>query len=154
VTRVDAGDSAHPLKKKNMTVLKSILAVLAGIIFIVVTHMLTDFILESLGIFPPPPNRAAPGQRFDVPWMVATALTYRIIFQIAGGYLTAFLAPSRPVFHSVILGLIGLVMSIAAAIATIPLDWGPAWYPIGLAISSLPSVWFGGWLASRRPQTA
>jgi hypothetical protein len=137
-----------------MSILKSIVAILAGIIFIVVTHTATDFILESLGIFPPPPNRAQPGQRFDVPWMVATALTYRIIFQIAGGYLTAFLAPSRPVLHSVILGLIGLVMSTAAAVTVIPLDWGPAWYPIALAISSLPSVWFGGWLASKRLQTA
>jgi hypothetical protein len=133
-----------------MKILKSIGAILAGIIFIVVTHTATDFILESLGVFPPPPNRDAPSQRFDVPWMVSTALGYRIFFQIAGGYLTAYLAPSRPVLHSVILGLVGLVMSTAAAIAVIPLDWGPAWYPIALAVSALPSVWFGGWLASRR----
>jgi len=137
-----------------MSLLKSIGAILAGIIFIIVTHTGTDFILESVGIFPPPPNRSQPGQRFDVPWMLATALTYRIIFQIAGGYLTAYLASSRPVLHAVILGLIGLVMSTVLAIAIIPLDWGPAWYPIGLAISSLPSVWLGGWLASKRLQTA
>lgn len=133
-----------------MKILKSIGAVLAGIIFIVVTHTATDFILESLGIFPPPPNRAAPGQKFDAPWMVSTALAYRVVFQIAGGYLTAYLAPSRPVLHSVLLGLIGLIMSSGAAIAVIPLDWGPAWYPIALAASALPSVWFGGWLASKR----
>lgn len=132
-----------------MKIIKSILAILAGTVFIVITHTGTDFILESLGIFPPPPNRAAPGQRFDVTWMVALALIYRIIFQIAGGYITAKLAPSRPVLHAVILGGIGLVMSTAAAVVTIPLDWAPAWYPILLAISSLPSVWFGGWLAAR-----
>jgi len=132
-----------------MNILKSILAILAGIIFIVVTHTVTDFILESLGIFPPPPNRAA-GQRFDVTWMVVTALVYRIIFQVAGGYLTARLSPSRPMLHALILGLIGLVMSTAAAITVIPLDWGPAWYPIALALSSLPSVWFGGLLAGKR----
>lgn len=133
-----------------MKILQNIGAILAGIIFIVITHTVTDFVFESLGIFPPPPNRSAPSQRFDVPWMVATALAYRVVFQIAGGYLTAYLAPSRPVLHSAILGLIGLIMSTAAAIAVIPLDWGPAWYPIALAISALPSVWFGGWLESRR----
>jgi hypothetical protein len=133
-----------------MKILKSILAIAAGVVFIVLTHTGTDFILESLGIFPPPPNRAGPGQRFDVTWMVMTALIYRIVFQIAGGYLTALLAPSRPVLHAFILGCIGLIMSTAAAITVIPLNWGPAWYPIALAISALPSVWLGGWLAGRR----
>jgi hypothetical protein len=133
-----------------VNILKSILAVLAGAVFIYITHTGTDFILESLGIFPPPPNRAGPGQRFDVTWMVATALTYRIIFQIAGGYLTAKLAPTRPILHSLILGVIGLVLSTTAAIVVIPLNWGPAWYPIALAVSAVPSVWFGGWLASKK----
>ena len=64
--------------------------------------------------------------------------------------LTGKLAPTRPILHSFILGLIGLTMSTAAAIAVIPLDWGPAWYPIGLAVSALPSVWLGGWLATRK----
>lgn len=137
-----------------MKILKSIGAILAGILFIVVSHTLTDFVLESLGIFPPPPNRASADQRFDVPWMVATALTYRVIYQIVGGCVTAYLAPSRPILHSLVLGSIGLIISSAAAIAVIPLGWGPAWYPMALAISSLPSVWFGGWLATARMNMA
>jgi hypothetical protein len=137
-----------------MNILKSIGAILAGIIFIVITHTGTDFILESLGIFPPPPNRGAPGQRFDVTWMVAMALAYRIIFQVGGGFITAALAPSKPMVHAWILALIGLVMSIAAAITVIPLNWSPAWYPIALAISSVPSVWLGAKLQTRRDRTS
>ena len=137
-----------------MEILRSIVAVIAGIVFIIVTHTGTDFILESVGVFPARANRAAPGQRFDVTWMISTALIYRIVFQIAGGYITAVLAPSRPILHSVVLGCIGLFMSPAAAITVIPLDWGPAWYPIALAVSALPSVWLGGWLAGRRQPKA
>ncbi len=40
-----------------MNILKGILAVLGGFIFIGITHSGTDFILESLGIFPPPTVR-------------------------------------------------------------------------------------------------
>jgi hypothetical protein len=126
-----------------MNILKSILAILAGLIFIFATHTGVDFVLESLGIFPPPPNRAGPGQGFHVTWMVVTALTYRIILSVAGCYLTAWLAPSRPMLHSLILGFIGLALSTAAAIVLIPLDWGPAWYPIALAASSVPCAWLG-----------
>lgn len=37
-----------------MNILKGIGAVLAGMIFIVLSHTGTDFILEKLGIFTPP----------------------------------------------------------------------------------------------------
>jgi hypothetical protein len=127
-----------------MNILKSIGAVLAGLIFIGVTHNLVDFILESLGIFTPTTVR------FDTPWMVITATIYRTILSIVGCYLTGILAPSRPMLHAMILGFIGLVLSTAAAIATIPLDWGPAWYPIALVIVTLPCAWVGGKLAERR----
>ena len=126
-----------------MNVLKGIGAVLAGIIFIVVTHTATDFVLEKLGIFTPP------SQRFDTTWMVVTATIYRSIYTIAGGYITAALAPDPPMRYVLILGLIGLVMSTLAAIATIPMNLGPAWYPIALAVLALPCVWFGGKLKTR-----
>lgn len=121
-----------------MNILKSIGAVLAGPVFIFITHSGTDFILESLGIFTPPT------QRFDTTWMVVTALIYRAAFSVAGCYLTAWLAPSKPMLHALILGGIGLVLSTVAAIVTIPMDLGPAWCPIALAVISLPCGRLGG----------
>jgi hypothetical protein len=50
-----------------MNILKGIGAVLAGIVFIVATHTLTDLVLEKLGIFTPPE------QGFHITWMVVTA---------------------------------------------------------------------------------
>jgi len=37
-----------------MNILKGIGAIVAGIVFIVVTHTATDFVLEKFGIFTPP----------------------------------------------------------------------------------------------------
>ena len=127
-----------------MNILKSIGAVLAGLIFIGLSHNLVDFVLESLGIFTPK------SVRFDTPWMVITATIYRTILSIVGCYLTGVLAPSRPLLHAMILGAIGLVLSTASAIITIPLDLGPAWYPIALVLVTLPCAWIGGRLAERR----
>jgi hypothetical protein len=126
-----------------MNILKGIGAIVAGIIFIVVTHTATDFVLEKLGIFPPP------AQGFNVTWMVVTATVYRSIFTIGGGYLTAALAPAPRMRYVLILGLFGLVVSTLAAIATIPMKLGPSWYPIALAALALPCVWIGGKLRTR-----
>ena len=127
-----------------MNILKSTGAVFAGLIFIFVTHSGVDLILESLGIFTPPT------QRFDTTWMVVTATVYRAILSIGGCFLTGILAPARPMLHSLILGFIGLFLSTAAAIVLIPMDLGPAWYPIALAVLTVPCALIGGLLAERR----
>jgi hypothetical protein len=123
-----------------MNILKGIGAILAGMVFIVVTHTVTDFVLESLGIFTPP------SQGFHTTWMVVTATIYRCLYTVVGGYITAALAPNPPMRYVMILGIIGLVTSTLAAIATIPMNIAPAWYPIALAVTALPCVWLGGLL--------
>jgi len=35
-------------------------------------------------------------------------------------------------------------VSLAGAIAAIPLKLGPIWYPIALALTALPCAWLGG----------
>src|SRR5262249_7887128 len=72
------------------------------------------------------------------------------------GYLTAWLAPTVPMRHVVVVGFAGCIAGSAAALATIPLDLGPDWYPIALAVTAFPSVWIGGLLyqirhAQRKP---
>jgi hypothetical protein len=126
-----------------MNVLKGIGAVLAGIVFIVVTHTVTDLVLEKLGIFTPPE------QGLHITWMVVTATVYRSIFTVGGGYLTAALAPDRPMLYAVILGLFGIAASTAGAIVMIPRNLGPTWYPIALIVLALPCTWLGGKLKTR-----
>lgn len=126
-----------------MNILKGLLAVVAGIVFIVLTHTLTDKVLEGLGIFTPPE------QGFHTTWMVVTATIYRTIYTVAGGYVTAALAPNPKMRYVTILGIFGTVAGTLAAIATIPMGIGPAWYPIALAVLAFPAVWLGGKLRTK-----
>ncbi|MFL6467262.1 MAG: hypothetical protein ACJ72Z_04820 [Pyrinomonadaceae bacterium] len=131
-----------------MRILKSILAVLAGLIFIFISHSLTDFILESLGVFPPP------NEGLHVSWMLLVALGYRIILSITGCFITAKLAPSNPMKHALVLGFIGVFLSTVGAVVAIPMNLSPIWYPIALILVSLPCAWIGGMLATRNANMA
>jgi hypothetical protein len=81
------------------------------------------------------------------------ALAYRLVYDTLGSYITARLAPHAPMRHALIGGVLGLVLCAAGAIATIPMDLGPAWYPILLTLSALPTAWLGGLLFLRRQPT-
>lgn len=130
-----------------MKILRSIGAILAGMIFIGVTHSAVDRILEGLGIFTPPT------QRFDTPWMLVTATIYRTVLSLIGCFITGALAPSRPMLHALILGVIGFVMSAIGTIVAVKYDLSPAWYPIALVAVSIPCAWIGGKVAERRADT-
>ena len=126
-----------------MNIAKSIGAVLAGLIFIVISHTAVDKLLEGLGIFP------SPDEGLHVTWMLALALTYRVLLSIAGCYITARLAPSRPMVHALVLGVIGVLGSSAGIQVAVSQNLSPVWYPVSLAIFSLPCAWIGGKLADR-----
>ena len=116
--------------------LRSIGALLAGFLAIVILSTATDMALHATGIYPPINERMSSDKLF----VLATA--YRIIFGIAGCYLAARLAPDRPMKHALILGVVGLVLSIAGAAAM--WDAGPAWYSLAIIAISLPCAWVGG----------
>lgn len=120
-----------------MNTIKSIGAVVAGLVFIVITHTGSDAILENAGILPK-------GHLFVGTGLILVVLGYRAIFSLLGCYLTAWLAPRRPMKHALVLGVIGLVLASIGAIVTANMDLGPAWYAWTLAVISLPIAWLGG----------
>jgi hypothetical protein len=120
-----------------MNILKGILAILAGFIFIGVTHNGMDFILESLGIFTPL------GVRFDTTWMVIAATVYRNLFMIAAGYLTAMIAPAPKIRYVVILGVIGTLLGVVGIFVNAKYDLGPMWYPVALVLLGFPCLYLG-----------
>ena len=125
----------------NKNTLKSIGAVVAGILVIVIGSTVIDQILHATGVYP------------DKYLTHATALiasSYRLLISIGGAYLTAKLAPANPMKHAMILGYIGTVLGLVGVIATWNLNLGPRWYPISLAVLAIPQCWFGGWLYLRR----
>lgn len=113
-------------------------AVTAGFLAVVVLSLVTDEILHLLGVYPPW------GAPMNEPSLNLLALAYRSVFTVAGMYVTATLAPYARVRHAVIGGLIGTLIAAAGAFATVPMNLGPAWYPIALAVTALPLAWLGG----------
>lgn len=117
-------------------ILKSIGAVLAGIVVGAALSIGTDLTLAALHIFPPL------GSTAFLPWMLGAALFYRCVYTVASGYITAMLALRRPMCHVIILGVIGILVSAAGVVAS----WKQSerWYPIALVVIALPCAWIGG----------
>lgn len=81
-------------------------------------------------------------------WLIVIIVLYRTIFNTFGCYLTARLAPNKPMKHAIILGIIGVVLTIVGLIAM--WDIPPRWYPISLIILTLPAAWLGGKMAIKK----
>jgi hypothetical protein len=114
-------------------------AVLAGALAGIVLSLGTDALLHAIGVFPPL-GQPAPGG----PLLAASA--YRAVYGIAGAYLTARLAPDRPMRHALVLGVLGLAASALGAAVTWNAGpaFGPHWYPLSLIVTALPCAWAGG----------
>ena len=120
-------------------ILRSIGAVLAGLVAIFVVTTATDVVLHATGIFPPWGQPMSDGL-----FLLATA--YRIVYGVAGSYLTARLAPDRPMQHALALGVVGFVFSTAATVATWGRgpEFGPKWYALAVIAMAIPCAWAGG----------
>ncbi len=124
---------------------RSIWAVVAGVLFVFIVTTIVDVILHVTGFFPP-----ANAPINDLHAALSTA--YRIPIGIAGGWLTARLAPANPMKHALILGLVGALLALIGMLATWNLGLGPHWYPIALVVLAIPQCWLGGKIfVARRP---
>jgi hypothetical protein len=121
-----------------MKVLRSIAAVIAGIVFIVLLSTGTDWALQH-SILP------AMNTPQVTPALLGLALTYRTIYGVCAGWITAKLAPNYPQRHALILGIIG--MTFAALGTYVMWSFGQHWYPLALTLLALPQAWLGGKLA-------
>jgi hypothetical protein len=123
---------------------RSVGAVLGGMLASAALALGTDEALHLAGLFPPIDQVT-----YEAPRFVA-ATSYRVIYAVLGFYLIARLAPSRPWRHVWVAAAIGLGASIAGVVATMTHDMGPLWYPVALAVTTLPSAWLGGALRVRQ----
>lgn len=120
---------------------KSIGAVAAGFLTVVLLSVGTDVVLEKVGFFPDPS-----GGLFDTTLLII-ALAYRSLYTVAGGYVTAWAAPVNRMKHVKILAVIGTIAGTAGVVAG--WDLSQHWYPIALAVTAFPLTWLGGVLRSR-----
>jgi hypothetical protein len=125
--------------------IRSFGALFAGFLVVVVLSLGTDLALHASGVFPPWGRGMSDG-------LFLLATVYRTLFALAGSYLTARLAPYRPLGHALAGGAVGLALSIAGAIATWDRgpEFGPHWYPVALVLTAMPCAWAGGAFGCRR----
>lgn len=116
---------------------KSIWAVVVGVLVIVIGSTLVDIVLHMTGVYPPNNQPLT-----DALALLATA--YRVVISIGGAWLTARLAPDKPMKHALILGYVGVVLGLIGLVATWNLGLGPRWYPIALVVLAIPQCWAGG----------
>jgi hypothetical protein len=123
--------------QKSGNVFASILAVLAGFVFSAVTSVGTDVGLYKAGIAPALTDH----------WpdkLLAVATIYRTIYGVLSSWITARLAPKSPMGHALIGGAIGTALGIAGVVVNMQKHMGANWYPIALALLTMPTAWLGG----------
>jgi len=126
---------------------RSVWAIFAGFLFVVILSIATDAVFHKLNVFPPLGEYTT-----DKPLALATF--YRMIYGVMGSYITARLAPNRPMFHALLGGFIGILLGILGAAVTWNKNLGPHWYPIALVLLALPQSWLGAKLFLRRASPA
>jgi hypothetical protein len=118
---------------------QSIWAVIAGVLFTIIATTLVDLLLHAVNVFPP-----AEQPLDDALALLATS--YRVVISIAGAWLTARLAPHKPMKHAMVLGVVGIILGVVGVVVTWNLGLGPKWYAITLAVLAIPQCWMGGLL--------
>lgn len=129
-----------PREGDGMSIVRSVPAIAAGLMAVVVLSMVSDQAMVGLHYFPPLDRYNA----FSTE-MLVVATFYRCVYAVLAGYITARLAPARAMLHALILGAIGTAFALAGAI----LMWhlGTHWYPVALTVSALPCTLLGGRVA-------
>lgn len=117
---------------------RSILAGLAGLLTAVIPTVATDALLHSAGLFSTYSHTNG-----NPAFLLATV--YRTVYGLAGSYVTARLAPYRPMAHALVLGAIGTLVAILGAALTWNKgpEFGPHWYPLALVVLGMPQSWAG-----------
>ena len=122
--------------------IRSIVAVVVGFFVIAALSVGTDLALRSAM-----PGRFAT-ERMDDPALLVLTLAYVFVFAVFGCWLTARLAPDRPLMHALVLGVLGLVLNVVGTAQR--WDNAPAWYHVIALLMVMPAAWLGGVLRERQ----
>lgn len=120
---------------------RSVLSIVVGFIVVVIITTVTDVILHAVHFYPPLGEYTSGS-------VLVWATVYRTIYGVVGSYITARLAPYRPMMHALIGAAIGTVIATVGAIVTwnhVP-SLGPHWYPVSLIVLAFPTAWLGAQL--------
>lgn len=121
---------------------KSIGSIFAGFLIGAILSIGTDVALNGAGLM----NMA--NFKENSSGIILIVIMYRFIFNIVGCYVTAKLAPNKPMKHVLIIGIIGTIFAILGSAAM--WDKAVVWYNISIILISMPSAWIGAKLYMKR----
>jgi hypothetical protein len=117
--------------------LRSIAAVLFGFLLIGALSIGADVVLRQAM-----PAAFDAAGRVEGVAVLLLMMGYVGLFAITGCYLTARLAPRRPMLHALVLGALGLAFNVAGSAAL--WETAPVWYHVASLALVMPYAWIGG----------
>ena len=116
---------------------KSVGVILLAFMINGLLSVVTDFILESIGVLPDPSLGL-----FET-WAIVLVLFYRGVYTVFAGFIVAKLAPARPLMHALVLGAMGTLITLIAVNSPAFSDKAPLWFGYVLATLTIPCIWLG-----------
>ena len=123
-----------------MRIIRSILAVLAGLGFMAATATV-GMLVATIALNRETPEVRLTAAAFTI--FLALNILFCGIGGILGGWLAARIAPRAPYAHAALLAAIVALVSIDAAMA-MPTPGQPGWYPSALGVVAVTGVLLGG----------
>jgi hypothetical protein len=120
-----------------MNILKSIGVVLLAFLVNTMLSVVTDFLLEQIGILPKPEKGL-----FETS-AILICLSYRAIYFILTGFIIAKLAPNKTILHTLILGVIVVAIILLSVINPEFSHKSKLWFGYTLAAMTIPCLWLG-----------
>lgn len=118
-------------------IFRSIGVLLLAFVINALLSVLTDFLLESIGVLPDPSKGL-----FET-WAIILVLFYRGMYTVFAGFIAARFAPMRPMLHAIILGIFGTAITVIAVSSPSFAEKGPLWFGYTLAAITIPCLWLG-----------
>ena len=128
--------------------IRSALAVLAGIVTLTITSFVIEAAVDPLmtHLFPHAlPNRAAISYNLPATLFL---FSYTFLCVAAGGFVTAWLARRSPVLHAVFMGAVQVALTVWAMFAL--RNEAPLRNWIGALVFTIPAAWYGGLLCAKQ----
>lgn len=130
--------------------IRSALAVLAGIVTLTITSFAIEAAVDPLmtRLFPHAlPNRVAISHNLPATLFL---FAYTASCVAAGGYVTAWLARRSPVLHSLLMGVVQVALTVLAMTSPSLRNEAPLRDWIGALVFTIPAGWCGGLLRAKQ----
>ncbi|MBZ5694620.1 MAG: hypothetical protein LAN36_04580 [Acidobacteriia bacterium] len=131
--------------------IRSVLAVLAGIVVLTITSFAIEAVADPLmlRVFPHAlPDKAALSHNLPASLFL---FAYTSLCVAAGGYVTAWLARRSPVRHAVAMGVVQVALTVLAMMS--PRIVAPLRNWIATLVLTIPTAWCGGLLRARQTRS-